>query len=100
TIRLAVPEHSTPTVETPRNLASCWGKWSDQEGNRSFRYTGKPAVGGISIAESEVNMSMGFALCHTGHTGYNQNCSEHLRTIEHLSKEWHGNNDHTHHFKV
>ena len=99
-IRLAVPEHSTPTVETPRNSASFWGKLSDQEGNRSLRYKGKPAVGGISMAESEVSMRLGFTLCQADHASHNQNGSEHLRTIEDLPKEWHRNNYHTNHFKV
>src|SRR5438874_2184100 len=100
TIRLAVPEHSTPTEVTPRNSAIFWGKLSDKEGNKSLRYNGKPAVGGISTAESELNMRLGLTLCQAHHTGHNQNCSEHLRTTEDLSKEWHRNNYHANHFEV
>src|SRR5437588_9019775 len=88
TIRLAVPEHSTPTVETPRNSASFWEKLSDREGNRSFRYKGKPAVGGISTADSEMNMSLGFTLRQADDASHNQHRSEHLRITEDLSKKW------------
>jgi len=97
TIRLAVPEHSTPTVDTPRNSASFWGKLSDQEGKRSLRYSGKPAVGGISNGRVRGEHEIGFHSVPSRRHRPQPNCSEHVKTTEDLSKEWHRNDYHTNH---